>query len=243
MSHSFCCHYLTGYKSGFSSWTTFVFHSLGFDEMSKVCWSVMCGVVRAVMCSLWPCGKRHRVLGNTVTLSRFFELFFFVWGRFSSQKVTSNLCHFLLLAGDATPTNIKNKKGLSSFISVPRVGRAFLTLAPGLYTDLRTSGVFRHITRWLVPDILRRHICLIFMSRISYVLSSLDVRRLKWDRYFVPKRRGPLTIGAAPLHKSENLSLWLGKWARPMWTRCKWPLFYTLVLNVPNMSVLVSTRA
>ncbi|GFG34158.1 hypothetical protein Cfor_08149, partial [Coptotermes formosanus] len=41
--------------------------------------------------------------------------------------------------GDTVLTN-KNKKGLSSFIKVPRVGREFLTLAPGVHTDAYQKG-------------------------------------------------------------------------------------------------------
>jgi len=51
------------------------------------------------------------------------------------------MCHVLLFVGDTVPTNGKNKKGLSNFINVPRIGRAFLTLSPGQQTDSLNSDV------------------------------------------------------------------------------------------------------
>ena len=47
-----------------------------------------------------------------------------------------------------------------------------------------SSGVFCHITRWLVPDLSKQHSGLIFRG-----LYWLDFRHVKLDQYFMSKRR------------------------------------------------------
>jgi hypothetical protein len=102
-----------------------------------------------------------RVLMKIYKLFLKLQLFIVWWGCFSIRTIAHKLCRLLSYTGDSVPTRGKPRRASSGLISMPRVGRAFLTLAPGQslgkVADYTSQLVCVLLTNWL-PNFLEQNL-------------------------------------------------------------------------------------